>query len=187
MKKISQAWSALLFLLICASLTYWGLFFMAPTSQKVSLLPENDINEVSLSEATSLFGGSSNNESRVPLILRGVILSGTPTDSVAILGIAGSAPRMIRRDAEFMPGLFLQEVHANSVMVLDHGWRREIPLSPFMSSSSIAIPNMTIVNDMNRAAVLGQQRDARVSPSQLEGSTNAMNPDALQNSESKKP
>lgn len=187
MKKISQVWSALLFILVCASLTYWGLFFMAPTSQKVSLLPENDINEVSLSEATSLFGGSSNNESRVPLILRGVILSGTPTDSVAILGIAGSAPRMIRRNAEFMPELFLQEIHTNYVMVLDHGWRREIPLSPFMSSSSITIPNMPSVNDMNRGAVLGQQRDVRVSPSQLEGSANAMNLDVLQNTENKKP
>ncbi len=148
MKKISQACSAFLFLLICTSLTYWGLFFMAPTSQKVSLLNENDNYEVSLAEARSLFGGGSNNESRLPLILRGVILSGRPSDSVAIVGVAGSAPRLIRPDAEFMPGLVLQEIHTKHIVVLDHGWRREIPLTTFISSpsQSVGIGNANNIN-----------------------------------------
>ena len=151
MKKISQTCSAFLFLLICASLTYWGLYFMAPTSQKLSLLSENDNYEVSLAEAKSLFGGGANNEGRLPLILRGVILSGKSSESMAILGVAGSLPRLIRRDTEFMPGLVLQEIHTKHVVVLDHGWRREIPLTTFISSSS-QVEGVSNANNINVVA-----------------------------------
>lgn len=159
MKKISQASSMFIFLLWCASLTYWTLFFTTPASNKAALLSPNDMDHISLSDATSLFGGGANNESRFPLFLSGVILSSDSGASLAIIGAPGSRQRFIRRDAELMPGIILQEIHAKYIVVLDHGLRREVPLSSFMSAPLPSNANTYSVNEIKRGEVIGQQPD----------------------------
>jgi type II secretory pathway component PulC len=123
----------------------------------VALSSVNEMHQVVLSDAMSLFGGSSNNESRFPLFLRGVILSGESGASLAIIGAPGSPQKLIQRDAELMPGITLQEIHAKYIVVLDHGLRREVPLS--------SITNTTTLKESNRVEVLGQQPEgSRLAP-----------------------
>jgi hypothetical protein len=56
-----------------------------------------------------------------------------------------------------MPGITLQEIHAKYIVVLDHGLRREVPLS--------SITNTTTLKESNRVEVLGQQPEgSRLAP-----------------------
>ena len=160
MKYISQTCSVFLFLLWCASLTYWTLFFTTQPTHKVALSSMNEMPQVVLSDAMSLFGGSSNNESRFPLFLRGVILSSESGASLAIIGAPGAPQKLIQRGAELMPGITLQEIHANYIILLDHGLRREVPLSSFSSSPPSSITNTNSVKESNRVEVLGQQPES---------------------------
>ena len=143
MKYISQACSVFLFLLWCASLTYWTLFFTTLPTQKVALSSVNEMPRIVLSDAMSLFGGGSNNESRFPLFLRGVILSG--------------------------------ESGANHIVVLDHGLRREVPLSAFSNAAPSSNVNTYPVNESTKVEVLGQQPEGSrlLAPAQQSGSINS--------------
>ena len=175
MKYISQACSVFLFLLWCASLTYWILFFTTLPTQKVALSSVNEMPKIVLSDAMSLFGGGSNNESRFPLFLRGVILSGESGASLAIIGAPGAPQKLIRRDAELMPGITLQEIHANHIVVLDHGLRREVPLSLFSNAAPSSNVNTYPVNESTKVEVLGQQPEGSrlLAPAQQSGSINS--------------
>ena len=165
MKYISQTCSVFLFLLWCASLTYWTLFFTTQPTHKVALSSVNEMPPVVLSDAMSLFGGSSNNESRFPLFLRGVILSGESDASLAIIGAPGLPQKLIQRDAELMPGITLHEIHANYIVVLDHGLRREVPLSSFSTAPPSFNTNISSLKESNRVEVLGQQPEgSRLAP-----------------------
>lgn len=165
MKYISQACSVFLFLLWCASLTYWTIFFTTLPTHTVALSSVNEMPKVELSDAMSLFGGGSNNENRFPLFLRGVILSGESGASLAIIGAPGAPQRLIRRDAELMPGITLQEIHANYIVVLDHGLRREVLLSPFSAAPPSSNANTYPMNESTRVEVLGQQPEgSRLAP-----------------------
>lgn len=165
MKYISQTCSVFLFLLLCASLTYWTLFFTTQPTHKVASSSVNEMPQVVLSDAMSLFGGSSNNDSRFPLFLRGVILSGESGASLAIIGATGAPQKLIQRDAELMLGITLQEIHANYIIVLDHGLRREVPLSSFSASPPSSITNTNSVKESNRVEVLVQQPEgSRLAP-----------------------
>ena len=165
MKYISQTCSVFLFLLWCASLTYWTLFFTTQPTHQVALSSVNEMPPVVLSDAMSLFGGSSNNESRFPLFLRGVILSGESDASLAIIGAPGLPQKLIQRDAELMPGITLHEIHANYIVVLDHGLRREVPLSSFSTAPPSFNTNITSLKESNRVEVLGQQPEgSRLAP-----------------------
>ena len=125
----------------------------------------NEMPQVVLSDAMSLFGGSSNNESRFALFLRGVILSGESGASLAIIGAPGAPQKLIQRDAELIPGITLQEIHANYIVVLDHGLRREVPLSSFSVSPPSSITNTNSVKESNRVEVLVQQPESsRLAP-----------------------
>lgn len=166
MKKISLICSILLFLLWCASLAYWGIYFTTPPTRKVTLLSESAIREVALSDAESLFGGAMNHASSLPFFLKGVIVSTKSDTSLAIIGAAKNTEslepkqRFIQPHAEIIPGVTLQEVYTTHIVVSDHGLRRELPLSTMQSST--LLPNSTRVGatEMTRGEALGPQSDS---------------------------
>lgn len=176
MNRISQACSTLLFLLWCASLTYWTLYFTTPPSHQVASLSVHDMTKVSLTDAMSLLGGGSNNENRIPLFLSGVILSGESGASLAIIGAPGATQRVIRRGAELMPGITLQEIHAKYIVVLDHGLQREVPLSLFSSVPQSTLSTTYPINATTRAEVPGQQPlGLRMAPPSQQSTGNSSN------------
>src|SRR5690606_687434 len=60
--------------------------------------------------------------------LRGVIFSGTPRDSVAIIAIEGKPPQAFRADTEVVPGVKVQEVHRQYVVLSEDGAMKRIEL-----------------------------------------------------------
>jgi hypothetical protein len=64
-----------------------------------------------------------------------------------------------------MPGITLQEIHANHIVVLDHGLRREVPLSAFSNAAPSSNVNTYPVNESTKVEVLGQQPEgSRLAP-----------------------
>lgn len=157
MKKISQICNVILFLLLCASLTYWVLYFISPAPKTAQTLHAYEYKQPAISEAASLLGGRTG--SQLAISLKGVILSGTSEESMAIFGVAGNARRYAARHAELAPGITLEEIHAKHVVVLDHGLRREVPLATFTPASSKPVASNYMGNSVVRGVGTDLQRE----------------------------
>lgn len=129
MKRLPLAISFVLFILLCASLAYWGLQMFKPPLRPVAAPPRAAAPEVRPEAATALFGGragpvavASNYQ------LRGVIFSGNARDSVAIISADGKPPQAIRVDNEIAPGVTVKEVHPGYVILSENGASKRVEL-----------------------------------------------------------
>lgn len=129
MKRLPLAISFVLFILLCASLAYWGLQMFKPPLRPVAAPPRAAAPEVRPEAATALFGGraapvavASNYQ------LRGVIFSGSARDSVAIISADGKPPQAIRLNSEVMPGVTVKEVHPGYVILSENGATKRVEL-----------------------------------------------------------
>lgn len=122
--------SFLLFVALCASIAYWGLQLYDPPLRPVAAGNAGPkVAAPRLEAAASVFGGQG---SAVPVLsnlqLRGVIVSGTPQESIAILSVEGKPPKAYRASAEVVPGLTIKEVHRQYVLLADGGTIKRIEL-----------------------------------------------------------
>jgi general secretion pathway protein C len=129
MKRLPLAISFVLFILLCASIAYWGMQMFKPPLRPVAAPPRAAAPEVRPEGATALFGGrtapaavASNYQ------LRGVIFSGNARDSVAIISADGKPPQAIRVDSEVVPGVTIKEVHPGYVVLLENGATKRVEL-----------------------------------------------------------
>lgn len=129
MKRLPLAISFVLFILLCASLAYWGLQMFKPPLRPVAAPPRAAAPEVRPEAATALFGGraapvavASNYQ------LRGVIFSGSARDSVAIISADGKPPQAIRVNSEVVPGVTVKEVHPGYVILSENGASKRVEL-----------------------------------------------------------
>lgn len=129
MKRLPLAVSFVLFVLLCASIAYWGMQLFKPPLRPVAAPPKAAAPEVRPDAATALFGGraapaqvASNYQ------LRGVIFSGNARDSIAILSADGKPPQAVRVDMEILPGVTVKEVHRGYVLLSDNGATKRIEL-----------------------------------------------------------
>lgn len=129
--------SFILFLAICASLTYWSIEFFTPPSRPVARSSYIAQPLPPVSDAADLFGGKADANTMKNIQLRGVILAGRAQESVAILVPDGGAPKYLRRDAEVMPGVKVQKIEAKKVVLSDHGVSREVSLAAFTPASTM--------------------------------------------------
>lgn len=129
MKRLPLVASFLLFIALCASAAYWGMQLFKPPLRPVAAPPRVAPAEIRTEPAAALFGGrrasvavASNYQ------LRGVIYSGNPRDSVAIISADGNPPQAIRVDAEIMPGVLVKEVHRGYVLLSENGATKRVEL-----------------------------------------------------------
>ncbi len=122
-----------LFLLLCASLAYWLLQWLAPVPRPVAAPVESERVMPPVAAAANLFGGAARGGGMVNVQLRGILHAGSAADSVAIMSIDGHAPKFYRVKAELMPGVTVKAIHARSVVLSDRGAERELPLPAFAS------------------------------------------------------
>ncbi len=123
--------SFLLFLLLCASVAYWLLQWLAPGPRPVAAPPQAERSAPPVAAAANLFGGRPQGGGMVNVQLRGIIRSGRPAGSVAILAAEGKPTRALPVDAEVLPGLTVKEINARTVVLLDRGAERELTLPAF--------------------------------------------------------
>lgn len=129
MKRLPLVMSFLLFILLCASIAYWGMQLFKPPLRPVAAPPRATTPEVRVDAAAALFGGRPGKVATASNYqLKGVIFSGNPRDSVAILGADGKPPQAVRANTEFMPGVKVQEVHRDYVLLAEGGATKRVDL-----------------------------------------------------------
>jgi general secretion pathway protein C len=125
--------SFLLFLLLCASAAYWLLQWLAPEPRPVAAPPQAERSLPPVAAASTLFGGRAQGRGMGAVQLRGIIRSGRPGASIAILTAEGQPTRALPVDAEVAPGLMIKEIRARTVVLSEHGAERELSLPEFVA------------------------------------------------------
>lgn len=129
MRRLPHIVSFLLFIALCASAAYWAMQLFKPPVRPVAVPPRVAQEEIRPDAAATLFGsrkGSAAVASNYQL--RGVIFSGNPRDSVAIISADGKPPQAIRADREVVPGVTIKEVHRDHVLLSEGGVTKRVDL-----------------------------------------------------------
>jgi general secretion pathway protein C len=129
MKRLPIVLSFLLFLTLCASVTYWLLKWMAPVTRAlIAPIPvERALPE--MTAAANLFGGNTEAVNPEGVKLTGIIHTETPAESVAIISLEGKPTRELKVGAEVSCNLILKKIDRLSVVLSDNGVERRIALS----------------------------------------------------------
>ncbi len=138
-KRLPVLTSFVLFLALCAALTYWLLQWFAPVPRAVAALPRSEQSMPPIAAAANLFGGHAEGNAVSNVQLRGIVRSGGATGSRAIIAAEGHPARVMALEAEIMPGMTIKEIHERSVVLTDHGAERELSLPPFAAQEGAAI------------------------------------------------
>lgn len=144
MKQWPLVTSFILFVALCASVAYWAMQVFTPPVRPAVAPPQAVQPAPNLAAAAGLFGGRSNVAVASNFQLKGVIYSGNPASSVAILATDGKPPQAIRANAEVIPGVTVKEVHRQYVLLSDGGVikRVELPDEP-KSDANMAVSGRT--------------------------------------------
>ncbi|RJG04914.1 hypothetical protein D3870_01730 [Noviherbaspirillum cavernae] len=129
----------LLFIALCASAAYWAMQLFKPPLRPVAAPPRVAQAEVRTDAAAGLFGGRGGKAAVASNYqLKGVIFSGRPQDSVAILSADGKPPQAIRVDMEVLPGVTVKEVHRDYVLLSDNGVTKRVDLPEDAKAANVA-------------------------------------------------
>ena len=153
-KQMPIVSSFVLFLLLCASATYWVLQLMKPPQRPVAAATSSAVNQVPLEAAAGLFGGSTVKVAiATNFQLKGVVAAGSANESIAIVVANGKPQQSVRVNAEIEPGVLVKEVHGQYMLLSERGVTRRVDLqdlakNPMQSSlpsnsqvaGSIAVP-----------------------------------------------
>lgn len=120
--------SFVLFIALCASVAYWVLQLYDPPLRPVAAPSQQQFAAPRLEAAAAVFGGQPAAPTATNFQLRGVIVSGTPLNSVAIIAVEGKPPQAFRANAEVTPGVTVQEVHRDHVLLSDGGTLKRVEL-----------------------------------------------------------
>jgi general secretion pathway protein C len=165
MKRLPLLSSFLLFLMLCASVTYWVLQWMAPATRPLVVPTQAERALPAMSAAANLFGGTSEVVSAIPVQLRGIIRAARPNESVAIIALEGKPARALRVNAEVANGIVIKEINVRGVVLSDHGVEREVRLPQFSSKSVPDGANPAVRNavplEQNPPAVNDGQKDGK--------------------------
>lgn len=139
MKRWPLLASFLIFVALCASLAYWGMQLFKPPVRPVAAPPQAATPQVRPEAAAALFGGravkaavASNYQ------LRGVIMSGDPKSSVAIISADGKPAQAVRAGKDILPGVTIKEVHRNYVLLTENGAPKRVELPQYAKGLSVA-------------------------------------------------
>ena len=129
MRRLPQIVSFLLFIALCASIAYWAMQLFKPPVRPVAAPPRAAQAEIRPDAAASLFGNRKGAEAVASNYqLRGVIFSGSPRNSVAIISADGKPAQAIRVDQEIAPGVTIKEVHRDYILLSEDGATKRVDL-----------------------------------------------------------
>ena len=128
-KRLPVVTSFVLFLLLCASTTYWVLEFVKPPQRPLAAVVPTASNDVPLEAAAGLFGGSTVKVAMASNFqLKGVVVAGNAGESIAIVVANGKPPQSVRINTEVQPGVVIKEVHGQYVLLAERGVTRRIDM-----------------------------------------------------------
>ena len=176
MKRLPLLFSFLLFLALSATLAYWIVQWTAPVPRAVSAPPKSERTPLPISAAASLFGGRSPGSTIANVQLRGVVHSGSLSDSVAIIAVEGKSPRALTVNSEIVPGVIVKKILNKTVVVSEKGAERELSLPAFAAQESnstmpqASIPTAPNLPPANPSAALNTATSTGASGSSSQGS-----------------
>lgn len=153
MKRVPLIVSFLLFIALCAAIAYWALQLFKPPSRPVAAPPRVARAEVSTDAAAALFGGRPGKAAVASNYqLKGVILSGTARDSVAILSADGKPAQAVSVGLEVVPGVTVKEVHREYVLLSEGGAVKRVEL-PESAKAQVNLASAAPVGTQGAAAL----------------------------------
>jgi general secretion pathway protein C len=146
MKRLPLIINVILFALLCALLTYWGSQVFKPKVRPLQAPVSVNSYEPSVGQWGNLFGQSAVAEAAPSSYqLKGVIVARQARDSVAIILVEGKPNFTLSIGKELIPGVKLQEVHADHVIVSESGVPRRIDL-PVVTPNAGIVPAPSAIN-----------------------------------------
>jgi general secretion pathway protein C len=146
MKRLPLIINVILFALLCALLTYWGSQIFKPKVRPLQAPVSVNSYEPSVGQWGNLFGQSAVAEAAPSNYqLKGVIVATQARDSVAIILVDGKPNFTLGIGKELIPGVKLQEVHADHVIVSESGVPRRIDL-PVVTPNAGIVPAPSAIN-----------------------------------------
>ena len=138
MKRLPLIINVILFAMLCAVLSFWGLQIFKPKIRPMQAPVSVDSYEPSVGQWGNLFGQSAVAEAAPSSYqLKGIIVAPQSRDSVAIIMVEGKPNFTIGIGKELLPGVKLQEVHRDHVIVSESGITRRIDLPAATPHSGI--------------------------------------------------
>jgi len=131
MKRLPVIASFLLLMMLCASITYWLLQWMAPSTRPLIVPMPVERALPDMSAAANLFGGNAEAISAISVKLSGIIMANRGADSVAIIALPGKPARSLHVNAEVIEGLVVKKINSRSVVLSERGVDREVRLPEF--------------------------------------------------------
>jgi general secretion pathway protein C len=131
MKRLPIIFSFLLFLALCASMTYWWLQWMAPATRPLIAPVAAERALPAMSAAANLFGGNTEAVPTVQVQLSGIIMANRGADSLAIIALPGKPARALHVNAEVIEGLVIKQINPRNVVLSERGVDREVRLPEF--------------------------------------------------------
>ncbi|OWW18885.1 type II secretion system protein N [Noviherbaspirillum denitrificans] len=129
MRRLPLIVSFVLFVALCASVAYWAMQLFKPPVRPVAAPPRVAQAEIRPDAAGTLFGSSKGPVATASNYqLRGVIFSGSPRSSVAIISADGKPAQAIGVDEEVVPGVMVKEVHRDHVLLSEGGANKRVDL-----------------------------------------------------------
>ena len=128
MKRWPLVASFLLFIAICVSVAYWGMQLFKPPLRPVMAPPQALSIAPRLDAAAGLFGGRLAAAVAGNFQLKGVVVSGSATESVAILSVDGKPAQAVGVNSEAAPGVKLKEVHSRYVLLSEGSTEKRVEL-----------------------------------------------------------
>jgi general secretion pathway protein C len=129
MKRLPLIINVILFAMLCMVLSFWGLQIFKPKIRPMQAPVSVESYEPSVGQWGNLFGRSAVAEvAPSNYQLKGIIVAPHARDSVAIIMVEGKPNFTIGIGKELLPGVKLQEVHRDHVIVSESGITRRIDL-----------------------------------------------------------
>lgn len=129
MPTLPRLLSFLLFIALCMSLAWWLMPLFSPAPRSLSAPPSSTFSAPNLSSASALLGGQTSLASNNQYQLTGIVRAQDARDSVAILSSAGQPAMSVKIGAKIASEINLSEIHADYVLLDDHGSLKRIALS----------------------------------------------------------
>lgn len=129
MKRLPLFMSFVMFVLLCMSLSYWGMQVFKPKVRSVNFPVNTNTVEPGEGQWGSLFGRNPMGEAAMNNYqLKGVVVAARAIDSTAILSADGKPPRIIAVGKELSPGVILQEVQITHIVISEVGAVKRVDL-----------------------------------------------------------
>ena len=129
MKRLPLFCSFVAFIILCSSLSFWGIHLFKPMNRRVADAPLKGSVEPGAGQWGSLFGGAQVAQVTASNYdLKGIIIAKKNDESLAIMMPTGKPAQTIALNAEIAPGVVLKEIHDNYVMISEAGVMRRVSL-----------------------------------------------------------